>query len=489
MSGRLGNYLDLVRKAQKKRMQITRDQEKEIRSLYKEIATEMESSLKRHSSKTLTHRWLRDYSKALRRGSKSLYQSIEQKVSSSILQTAGAVAEAEQHFYAKACPCLSERFSDVFSTIPQEMVEELMNGGIYKGFAGLSERLWDYEKQFSRDIQTIINRGILAQKPAFDLAKDLEMYVKPGTRKPWNWGTVYPGVHRQVDYNAQRLARTAVTHAYQLSFQRATQDNPFVEAYSWHSSNGGRVCDLCKERDGQLFEKDSLPLDHPNGMCVITAEIPKSLKEIGEELGDWAAGRSNNPALDLWLNPRPQMEDVNLKPLPITSKSVSAVKRFPCELLSPVLQAKLQNEHKKLLISISGKPLGTEAGATYDLSMRAISKVIGEDKVAKVKIPKESVPYIAIHSHPSGVTFTHTDLMIFARDDNMKMLTAIGNNGCIYAVEKKDSFSALEFQRCWEQTKEKHNNYKDNPDEYITCILNFLKEADRYGMRYYTTGT
>ena len=33
----LGNYLELVRQAQQKRVQITREQEKEIRSLYREI--------------------------------------------------------------------------------------------------------------------------------------------------------------------------------------------------------------------------------------------------------------------------------------------------------------------------------------------------------------------------------------------------------------------------------------------------------------------
>lgn len=489
MSGSLGDYRKLVREAQNKRIQITREQEKEIRSMYLEIARDLETKLKQHKRNSLSYRWLQDYAKKLRQESKNLFKGISRVSTDSIHDVAKSVTEAERRFYTKACPALSERFSDVFSTIPKEMVEELMSGGIYRDFAGLSERIWDYRHKYDRDIQTIINRGIVQQKSAYDLAKDLETYLNPSAKKPWNWGVVYPGVNRVVDYNTQRLARTAVTHAYQLSFQRATKDNPFVEGYRWHSSNAGRACPLCRERNGQIYDKNSLPLDHPNGMCVVTAEIPKSLNEIGEELGDWAAGRSNNPALDKWLHPGSQIKDINLNPLPITSKSVNSVKRFPCELLSPSLQAKLQNEHKKLLISIAGKPLGTEAGATYDLSMRGLSKVIGADAAAKVKIPKETVPYIAIHSHPSGETFTHTDLFIFAMDDNMKMLTAIGNNGRIYAVEKKDSFSALEFQRCWEQIKEKHTNYKDNPEEYIACILNFLKEADRYGMRYYTTGT
>ena len=291
MSGRLGNYLELVEEARKKRLKITRSQEKELRGLYEEIAREVENSLKRYSPKTLTYRWLKDYSKTLRRESKTLHQTVEKKVSSSVLETAGAVTEAEQKFYAKACPILSERFSHVFSSIPAQVAEELMSGGIYREFSGLSERIWQYEKQFSRDIQTIISRGILAQKPAYDLAKDLETYLRPEAKKPWDWGNVY---------------------AYQLSLERATKDNPFVEGYRWHSSNAGRVCPLCQERDGRLYEKGSLPLDHPNGMCVVTAEISKSYEEIGRELGDWAAGRNQDPALDRWLNPKPDRDTITL---------------------------------------------------------------------------------------------------------------------------------------------------------------------------------
>lgn len=312
MSGSLGDYRKLVREAQNKRIQITREQEKEIRSMYLEVARDLGTKLKQHKQNSLSYRWLQDYAKKLRQESKNLFKGISRVSTDSIHDVAKFVTEAERRFYTKACPALSERFSDVFSTIPKEMVEELMSGGIYRDFAGLSERIWDYRRKYDRDIQTIINRGIVQQKSAYDLAKDLETYLNPSAKKPWNWGVVYPGVNRVVDYNTQRLARTAVTHAYQLSFQRATKDNPFVEGYRWHSSNAGRACPLCRERNGQIYDKNSLPLDHPNGMCVVTAEIPKSLNEIGEELGDWAAGRNNDPALDKWLYSGPQNGIINM---------------------------------------------------------------------------------------------------------------------------------------------------------------------------------
>lgn len=302
MSGRLGNYLELVREAQKKRLQITSNQKKQIAELFRQSAKDFEQEAGKKNEKSLTYRWLKDYAKNLRKEGKKLFQEIGDITAANIQNTSEAITEAERRFYTKLCPLLSERFSDVFSTIPKKMVEELMNGGIYKDFAGLSERIWDYQRKYDWDIQTIINRGIVQQKPAYDLAKDLECYLRPDAKKPWNWGVVYPGVNRQVDYNAQRLARTAVTHAYQLSLQRATRDNPFVEGYRWHSSNSGRVCPLCRKRDGTVFEKGNLPLDHPNGMCVVTAEIPKSYEEIGKELGDWAAGKSDNLELDNWLN-------------------------------------------------------------------------------------------------------------------------------------------------------------------------------------------
>ena len=304
-------YLDLVRQAEKKRLSITKAQQKEIRSMYREISSNLEKELRRHGSKSLTYRWLKDYAAALKSDSKALYNGISTTVSGGIRQTAEAVTGAERAFYSGLAPDLSRRFREVFSSIPQQAVNELMSGGIYKGFSGLSERLWDYRRKYERDISTIINRGILAQKPAYDLAKDLERYLNPSAAKPWDWGRVYPGVHRQVDYNAQRLARTSVTHAYQLAFQRATRDNPFVERYQWLSSGGARVCPICAERDGKYYEKDSLPLDHPNGMCTVIAVFGKSSEEIGEELGDWAAG-GENPALDRWLNPLPDRATIHL---------------------------------------------------------------------------------------------------------------------------------------------------------------------------------
>ena len=171
--GHVKQYRDLVREAQKKRIRITKEQQKEIRKLYGEIAADLSSQLSRHSDQTLTYRWLKDYAKELRRESRGVYRVIRDLVQNTMLETANAVTGAESAFWGGLVPELSERFSDVFSKIPDSVVNELLSGGVYRDFTGLSERIWNYQGKFNRDIQYVINQGIIAKKPAYDLAKDL----------------------------------------------------------------------------------------------------------------------------------------------------------------------------------------------------------------------------------------------------------------------------------------------------------------------------
>ena len=122
----------------------------------------------------------------------------------------------------------------------------------------------------------------------------MESYVKPGAAKAWNpilamrntkTGEIeYKRIYKsQVDYNAQRLARTLAQHTYQQSFIATTKDNPFITEYIWHS-NGSRVCPLCADRDGKHFKKDELPMDHPNGMCTME---PAVAEDMVDQLADW----------------------------------------------------------------------------------------------------------------------------------------------------------------------------------------------------------
>jgi len=99
-----------------------------------------------------------------------------------------------------------------------------------------------------------------------------------------------------------RLARTSINHAYQTASIQSSNINPFVDGIEWRSALiHGRTCELCIERHGQVFPKDDVPLDHPNGLCTMLPVIEKSLDQVAEELRDWVDG-GDNPILDGWYD-------------------------------------------------------------------------------------------------------------------------------------------------------------------------------------------
>lgn len=324
------DYLPLVQAARQKVLRISAQQSRDIARIYAEIAADLRRESAKHGAKTLTYRFLVDYAKNLRKDSEEIFAGQRDLITGNLRAAASATVEAQRAFFAQAAPQLSDRFSDVFSRASQKAVNELLSGGIYENFAGLSERIWNYRGSFDRDISEVIRRGIIAKKPAYDLAKDLEMYLNPSAVKPWDWNKVYPGVSRKVDYSAQRLARTSCTHAYQLALERSTRDNPFVEKYRWLVSNDhARICPLCLSRDGKYFDKGSVPLDHPNGMCTIIPVIEKSYEEIAAELADWANG-TENPALDNWLlNPKVSLQNTgNQRIMKLSGSLITNIQLF-----------------------------------------------------------------------------------------------------------------------------------------------------------------
>ena len=284
--------------AEEQRLRITREQQERIRDLYKQASDEigkLAEKAPRVPSDALRKQYLNNLQKKIDDKIRAIEAQLNSNIKSGMASAAAAtVADAKKFLEEVGLP-----IKGAYSHVPADIVQSIVSGQLYAGNWTLSRALWLDAAQTQKDIQEVIAQGIIQNKSAYEIAKDLEKYVDPNARKDWEWSKVYPGTKRVVDYNAQRLARTMVSHAYQQSFVRTTLKNPFVTKYKWDSSGGERMCEVCEERDGKLFDKDDLPLDHPNGMCTFEAVIESSLDEIGERLGDWAAGASD-PELDAW---------------------------------------------------------------------------------------------------------------------------------------------------------------------------------------------
>lgn len=284
----VGNKL-IFKNAEEVRNAIVASQKKEIAKLYEDWADEIGERAKYYSHKStasapVSERYYRELQKQLRATSQEVSNEIYKKIKSNIYTVADAVVSDNVKWLTDFGFSV-DGLNAAFSYVPHEIVQNLITGQIYDSGWSLSSRIWGDNEQTLKDIYQVMAKGLAENKPIYEIAKDLESYVRPSAKLPWNLRMadgkkIYK---KQVDYNAQRLARTLVQHGYQQSFIATTQKNPFITEYIWHS-NGSRACPLCMDRDGVHYKKTELPMDHPNGMCTME---PVVADDMVDQLADW----------------------------------------------------------------------------------------------------------------------------------------------------------------------------------------------------------
>lgn len=284
--------------AEQARVQLTQKQQKHIEQIYKGVAKNIDERIKKLPnvpSAPLQKTYLENLKKQVLDELDKASGDLQGMIEGNMKSVAESVLDSTLDFTKK----VGLSIEGLYSHVPDEIVKSVASGQLYEGDWTLSKAIWKDHMKTQYNINTVVAKGIAENKSAYDIAKDLEKYVDPSAEKPWDWSKVYPSVGRKIDYNAQRLARTMVSHAYQQAFVRSTQKNPFVTKYKWDASNSARTCPICAERDGKLYDKNDLPLDHPNGMCTFEAVIPDSMEDIADRIADWAYG-ADDPELDAW---------------------------------------------------------------------------------------------------------------------------------------------------------------------------------------------
>lgn len=281
----------LFQDAEKARDSVTRTQQRQIANLYKKWAEDIGKKAEEYArqstaSAQVMARQMEELKSMVRKAGMITTQNVTNNIQMNMYTTANALIEANAD-WLQSLGFDSHGVSAAFGNVPMDIVQNLVTGNVYKGGWNLSKAIWGSNEQTMKDLYEVAAAGIAQNMPIYDIAKLMEQYVDPSSAKQWNlkapdgkW--IYK---KQVDYNAQRLARTLVQHTYQQTFQAVTKDNPFIKDYIW-DANGSRVCELCKERDGKHYPKDKLPLDHPNGMCVMIPNMD-SMADISNQLADW----------------------------------------------------------------------------------------------------------------------------------------------------------------------------------------------------------
>ena len=141
------------------------------------------------------------------------------------------------------------------------------------------------------------------------------------------------------------------------------------------------------------------------------------------------------------------------------------------------LNERIQKESRHILETAKDLPLNSEVGYSLPLDLSNGKKKIGEPGEGAVAIPKLDVPYISIHNHPSGESFSVKDLDIFANDKYCKAIVVVGNNGKLFTMKKDDNVDNTGF---FEYIMRRQFGFLPDLSE-----KEFLKGAEKYGYKYY----
>lgn len=290
---------------------IVTSQENKIVKLYEKWANEIAEQAKQYQyaknpSSVLKAQQLIELETSLRKSSERVANEAMKAIKQNMMQASQSVVTSSTEFMKKlGFP--EDGISAAFSSVPTDIVQNIITGQIYESGWSLSKSIWSDNEDTLKKAYEMVAGGIAENKSIYEISKDLEDFVSPTAKKPWNYTfkaenkvtgetqtyRVYP---KKVDYNAQRLARTLSQHAYEQTIVSVNKKNPFVQKIRWHST-GSRACPICKERDGKLFDKDKVPMDHPNGMCVLE---PVYDENTNDRLAAWVNGK-DDPAIDAYV--------------------------------------------------------------------------------------------------------------------------------------------------------------------------------------------
>lgn len=270
------------------RDRITREQMENINHLYTQWADEIGELAKQFqlSGDAAQARYYIELRNQLRDSSRAVSNAIYTGVRGAMYEVSDSVMRSSVDWLTSLGYSF-EGVSAAMSNVPRDAVNNIITGQIYDTGWSLSARIWGNNEQTLEQLYRIVAGGIAENRSIYEISLQLQQYVNPNVQRAWNlkdrdgrW--IYP---RKIDYNAQRLARTLVQHSYQQSVVDASRRNPFVQLIRW-DANGSRVCELCQDRDGNVYPIDELPLDHPNGMCNFEP-VHDDYDEIANRIVDW----------------------------------------------------------------------------------------------------------------------------------------------------------------------------------------------------------
>lgn len=327
--------------SKEERDKVVAEREKKLFDSFEEMRKKIDEQIQGMNFSTVSEKVRRQQLEEIRHELQNAlvahYNSLESGLKDDMVEVGGAVLKESESFYSD----LQMPIGMSITSFPVEIMNNIVNGSVYEEKWYLSKALWgDYTEKLDQ-INDVITQGVGLNLSSLEIAKQLEQYVDPKAMTPsktivtdclkdpvtgklyskdyvkrhpekdWTGFTETKSRYRygKVDYNAQRLSRTLINHAYQQNVVQQAKANPFGTGVRWDASGGERMCEICEERDGKVFPVDDVPLDHPNGMCTFEVVTDLDMMEMSNVLADWVNGvpTDYDEKLDAWYNDRAEV--------------------------------------------------------------------------------------------------------------------------------------------------------------------------------------
>ncbi|EGO86252.1 hypothetical protein G8S49_11150 [Clostridium botulinum C] len=291
-------YRQRVLEARKKFLKLNKKQEIELLKIYKELSTQLLEEIA--FCKTISsEKYLSEMEETVQSQMNELNIKLSKTIKHNIKVSSEIASSTSLAYYESITDDIKLRaiFNKSIIKTSSDTVKKLIQGNYYADGKTLDRRIWNITKKNANDIDTLIKVNISKGANARQLAKQVDKYVNPLKRTEAK--TIVSGMSSKVSYQAQRLARTSITHSFTETTIENAKNNPFNAGLKWNLSSSHPRHDICDSYVGKVFQPKDAPIQHPNCLCYFTEEnIP--IEDAIKELKAWSNGKANN-RLDKWL--------------------------------------------------------------------------------------------------------------------------------------------------------------------------------------------
>ncbi|AEE95298.1 hypothetical protein [Mahella australiensis] len=299
-------YAEYLLDARKRFLEHNAATVEQIQQVYKRAAEDIASDIKNVAPGTLRYNHLSSLQKALEERARTINEKTLDAIYNGIRLTTEDGTLGAQMIMQDLFKYDRAGVKSLFADINERAVLAVLSRTGKDGLK-LSDRIWRTGEHVNNNLKVMVEDAVARGLDSRELAKQVQQYMQPGKWTAMKKETRRRlGVSSNVSYEAMRLARTEMSHAYHEATILANQSSPSYMGIIWMLSGSHPLPDVCDDYashngDGFWPKGSEPPLPHPQCLCVA---LPKHERPDAfvERLRNWAQNPASDNGLEQWYN-------------------------------------------------------------------------------------------------------------------------------------------------------------------------------------------